>query len=264
MSVEVTPLFEPEGSSWHPTPFSRGPWDPGLLHGGAVGALAAELLQDRLEGYQPVRLVVNLLRPVPLGRLTVNADVVRQGTRLGLAELQISALDRLVATASLLGMTSVELEAPVVGESRPAPDDGWRQAADSWSLDPEKEAFIGGALSFRFQAAGGASGGTWLCLHRPVIPGRAPSGLARVAAAADVPSAGSAFDGARLEGVGFINADATCHLSRVPDGEWIRLEAWSRWELSGIGTVAARVFDEDGPVGHIGQALVLARGLTPP
>jgi hypothetical protein len=214
MTVERTPLFESEGSTLRPTPFSRGPWAPGLLHGGAVGALAAELLQDALAGYQPVRLVVNLLRPVPLAPLAVAVEPLRRGARLGLAELKVTAGDRLVATASLLAIAPaevVQIDGPQGAATR---DDSWRDAVDSWDLDPEAESFIGGALSFRFLPPGlaGAVGGTWLCLHRPVLPGRGASPLARVAAAADVPSAGSTFDGP----------------------------------------------------GDIGQALVLAKGLTPP
>ena len=266
MAPADTPLFEPEGDTWRPTSFSRGPWDPGLLHGGAVGALAAELLQEALAGYQAVRLVVNLLRPVPLAPLTAGTDLIRRGARLGMSELRLRAADRLVATASLLGIAPVDLGAS--GSARPTAeaDRGWERAEDSWDLDPGSEAFIGGALSFRFPSSGSGpdEGGTWLRLHRPVLSGRPASPLARVAAAADVPSAGSAFEGYRPEGVGFINADASFHISRLPEGNWLRLKAISRWETNGIGVVEARISDETGPVGHLGQALVLARGLTPP
>ena len=53
-------------STWLPTDLARGPWDPGALHGGPVAALLARAAEPLLEPLQPVRLTVELLRPVPM------------------------------------------------------------------------------------------------------------------------------------------------------------------------------------------------------
>lgn len=258
MRTVATALFETSDAGFRPTPYSRGPWDPGLAHGGAVGALLAEVLESRLSDYQPVRLVVDLLRPVPMQELTLDAHVVRTGARLGLAQAELSAGGKHVASASLLALAPTELEATQVSEPPPdAPDQG----VNSWGHSGEEEAFLGGALSFRF--VGEPAQAMWVSLTRPVLPERPPSALARVAAAADVPSAIASYDGRRLDGVGFINADVTFHLSRLPVDEWVRVSATSRWEPNGIGVVSADVWDRTGRVGQVGQALVLAVGLTP-
>jgi hypothetical protein len=256
-------LFEPAGPAFRPGPHCRGPWDPGLLHGGAVGALLAEALQDVLVGYQPARLVINLLRPAPMDDLVVDTRVVRTGARLGLAEALVTAAGKLVTTASLLGIAPADLGGPPQ-ESGPPPDSP-EEAENRWGHSGDEEAFIGGGLAFRFavQSDPASAGAAWFRLVRPVLAGREPSPLARVAAAADVPSAVAVFDGVRFDGVGFINADISFHLYRLPQGEWVRLTATSRWEPNGLGTVSAAVWDTTGRVGTAGQALVLASGLTP-
>lgn len=232
---------------------------------GAVGALAAELLAEALAGYQPVRFTLNLLRPVPMRELSVETRTVRTGARLGLAEAEVRADGRLVSTASLLGLSPLDLGADPASHPPARPADTWAEAEDRWHLDPETEAFIGGALLFRFLVPEDPEDGgvAWLRLLRPVFIDRPPSPLAKVAAAADVPSAVAAYGGSHMEGVGFINADVSCHLSRVPEGDWVRMTTVSRWEPNGIGTVSAPLWNQVGILGRIGQGLVLARGLTP-
>ncbi len=90
-----------------PTDLVRGPWDPTLLHGGAVsGALAWSIVRHRerlgatapapgptdagphrnagdpeLDPFRLCRLTVEILRPVPVGPLFVRAETVRAGRR---------------------------------------------------------------------------------------------------------------------------------------------------------------------------------------
>ena len=258
-------LFERVGdNAVEPSPLARGPWDPGLLHGGAVGALAAHTLQDAIDAdYQPVRLTVDLVRPVPLRRLTTTVEVVRAGARLGSARATIGCDGKVVAVATLLALRPSPLEPAADNDPTPPPDrpdDG----DDRWGLPEDADAFLGGAMSFRFVTPNDAPPAMWVSLHCDVFPGVAPSPLARAAAAADVPSAITTFDGVRYDGVGFINADLSLHLHRLPEGPWVRVSGVSRWEPSGIGTVSAVLADGHGSVGRVSQGLILAAGLTPP
>lgn len=261
------PLFTRVGDErFEPGPASRGPWDPGLLHGGAVGALVAHLLTEAVGlERQPTRLTVDLLRPVPMVPLTVRPVVLRSGARLSVARADVLAGDRLVATASLLALLPTPLDHVPAVTAGPPPDTP-DEAADLWDLDPGADEFIGGALTFRFVPgpAGTLRGGAvWLRLHRDIVEGVAPGPLALAAAAADVPSVVADHEVRPPDDVGFINADTSLHLHRRPEGGWMRLTARSYWEPSGIGTVSAALADPAGPVGHVGQALVLARGLRP-
>lgn len=257
----MTSLFTRDGGGVTPTPFSRGPWDPGLLHGGAVGALFAETLQDEMDpAYSPVRLTVDLMKPVPLQEMAVDAQVVRTGRRLQLLEADLRFEGTTVARATMLALRPVPLEGEGFNPDVVLPTDTPAVATDHWGLDPEQESFIGGAMDFRFILNEGQLGGgvAWFRLRRDVFDdGVAPSPLARAAAASDVGGAVSARRGGEFPSVSFINADISVHLGRLPDGDWIRLTSTSTWEPTGIGAVASQLSDAAGPFGRAHQALVL-------
>ena len=244
-----------------PTPFTRGPWDPGLLHGGAVGALFAEFLQEAMDpAFAPVRLTVDLMKPVPMQEMGIDARVVRTGRRLQLLESELRFDGTIVARATLLALRPVPLEGEGFNPSVVPPADSPDEAVDHWGLDPEKESFIGGAMDFRFILNEGQLGGgvAWFRLRRDVFDdGRPPSPLARAAAASDVGGAVSARRGGEFPSVSFINADISVHLARLPVGDWIRLTSSSTWEPTGIGAVSSELSDPTGPVGRANQALVL-------
>jgi hypothetical protein len=252
-------LFDRKGEWYCPTPFTRGPWDPGLLHGGAVAALFAEVMQEVGDpAYQPVRITIDLMRPVPLVPMGADARVVRQGRRLQLIEADLRLQGTAIARASMLSLRPVALD---VDGLNPPPEplpDGPDDAPETWGMDLDAESFIGGGMTVRFMAEGDlGNGAAWFHLHRDVLAGRRPSALARAAAAADVGGAVSARRTPEFPRIAFINADISLHLSRLPDGEWIRLASASTWERSGIGTVAGELADATGTFAQCNEALVL-------
>ena len=256
----MTSLFQRDGATVVPSVFTRGPWDPGLLHGGAVGALFAETAQELMvDDGEPVRLTVDLLKPVPLRPLTVATEVVRTGRRLQLIDTSLRFDGALVARASLLVLRRQPIDVdglnPPVEAALDSPDD----ANEAWVRDPEAESFVGGGQDFRFLLRNQLGGGVaWFRLRRDVFDdGKPPSPLARAAAASDVGGAVSARRGEAFPNVSFINADISVHLARQPEGEWIRLASASTWEPEGVGAVSSELGDAVGPFGRANQALVL-------
>jgi len=81
-------LFEPDGGSFVPTPLARGPWTARALHGGPVAALVARAVErcSAEGGQQLARLTLELLRPVPMARLTVTTFLVRPGRKVQLVD----------------------------------------------------------------------------------------------------------------------------------------------------------------------------------
>ncbi len=50
-------------------------------------------------------------------------------------------------------------------------------------------------------------------------------------------------------GIGYINGDLTVALARLPDDEWIGVQADSHWISDGVAVGAATLFDHAGPFG---------------
>lgn len=258
------PLFEPYGESgFAPTVYTRGPWDPGLQHGGPVAALFATLLgREAADGYQPARLTVDLMRPVPVAPLEATTRIVRTGRRLQLLEGAIAWNGTEVARATLLALKVEPVDTGGLNPPLAAYADGPHTLPDPWGPD-DAESFVGGAMDFRLQGTGLGEGVGWFRLRRAVLPEIPLTPLARAAAASDVGNAVSARRSPGHPRFSFVNADLSLSLSRPPEGEWIRLAARSRWEPTGLGWVSAEIGDERGPFGSVSNALVLARSDTP-
>jgi hypothetical protein len=77
-----------DGDGFVPTALARGPWDPNAQHGGAPSAILARAIErhDPEPPMQVARLTIELLRPVPLGPLSVRTRTVRPGKRVQLVE----------------------------------------------------------------------------------------------------------------------------------------------------------------------------------
>ena len=97
----------------------------------------------------------------------------------------------------------------------------------------------------------------WIRLRGELLPGVAPSPLARACAAADFANGLSwilPFD----EWL-FVNTELTVHLHREPVGEWIGLDARTTSDASGVGLSSGVLHDERGRFGTCAQALFVQR-----
>ena len=93
----------------------------------------------------------------------------------------------------------------------------------------------------------------WVRLKVPVVAGEEPSGLQRVAAAADF---GNGVSGSLpYEQFLYINPDLTIHLLRPPVGEWIGMRTDSWYGDDGAGLAESALFDERGRLGRSCQSL---------
>lgn len=257
-------LFEPLGDDrYHPTNRARGPWSPDALHGGPVAALLAgagcrELGVER-DSMVPVRLTVELLRPVPLSPLRLSARTTRPGRKVRLAAVDLADEDgRVVASASLLAIRAATVSVPdQPPEELPPPPDGLAAAViapDVFSYP----AFHNTGVEHRFVEGAFDQPGPaldWIRLAVPVVAGESVLPLQRVAAASDF---GNGISG--LVGFGelsFINPDLTVTVRREPVGEWVCLQARSRLGANGVGLAESTLFDRDGHLGRAVQTLLV-------
>jgi hypothetical protein len=254
-------LFVPDGARLVPTERARGPWSPTSLHGGPVAALAARAAEGVPggEGLQLVRLTLELLRPVPLAPLEVTGRLVKPGRTVQLVDSVVEADGVEVAWSRALRIrrddTGQRVEPTVPEGEAPAPPDG----VDS------TEMVVGGLTAFhnrgvemRFVAGRTNRPGpatVWIRLRVPVVLGEEPSPWQRAAAVADFGNGVAAeLDFATSV---FINPDLTVSIHRPPVGEWICLDARTRFGTPGIGAAESALWDVEGRVGRAVQSLVV-------
>jgi hypothetical protein len=269
----------PGSGVFESTELTRGPWDPAGQHAGPLAALLARAIQ-RCVGLDPDpagrlvgRITFEIMRPVPIATLSVEADVVRPGRRVDMVSASLrdaGSGEELVrargwrlrrGTVALPpGLSSTECGAgrPGAGNGPPPPPD--ELEADPGAFFPTgHEIGYHTGMEYRFAAGSFVEPGPavcWMRMRQPLIAGEEPTPLERVLIAADSANGiSSALDfGAYL----FINVDLSVHLHRLPDGEWVCLDARTIPEPTGLGMSDAMLWDERGPLGRACQTLLIA------
>lgn len=249
---------------------SRGPWDPNSLHGGPVAALVVHCAETALSAsgspaHQPVRMTLDLERPVPMTPLRVDTQIVRPGGKIQIAEVVIyDDADRRLVRASVLAIRRLDTELPAdmprpVDRQPAPPSQGTRPPIGIESADAlpayhshgTEHSYIAGT----FQGPGEST--AWIRLTVPVVPDAEVTPFQRTVAAADFIN-GMSTPLSWLEWT-FINPDLTVNLHRLPVGEWICVDAKTRVDALGIGTAEADLYDEHGRIGHAVQDLLIER-----
>ncbi len=95
-------FFVPHRDGYAPTELTRGPWDPDSQHAGPPAGLIGREI-ERLEGgadRHVGRITFEILRPVPIAPLRVEARIVRPGRSVELVEAGLSDSDGPVIRAT--------------------------------------------------------------------------------------------------------------------------------------------------------------------
>jgi len=253
----------PEGQNrFVPTELARGPWDPNAQHGGAPAALIARAV-ERVESAVPmdvVRLTYEFLRPVPLTPLELQTRILRPGRRVQLIEATLLADEQEVARATALRIRSEAVAAPP-GAAEPPPHGGPAASAPIHmpAFEQGPTMFARDGMEVRFANGAFADVGpafAWFRLQVPLVGGEHPSPLQRLAAAGDFGN-GIATAVSWATQV-FINPDLTLYVERLPEGEWVGLDAITRVGGAGTGVSDSALYDERGRVGRAQQGLYVA------
>ncbi len=250
------------GDSFVASELTRGPWDPGAQHAGPPSALLGREIERTAgaEEFQVGRVVFEILRPVPIGPVRVESRVLRPGKKVQLIEASLSGEsgELMRATAWLLRRTELELPDGALDDSPgPAsPAEGWTPEFFPTGQDAGYHtAMEWKAVAGAFLEPGPAT--VWMRMRQPLVEGEEPTPLQRALVAADVGNGISAVLDWR-EYV-FINVDLTVHFERMPEGEWVCVDAVTRPQPSGIGTAESVLSDERGRIGRAAQSLLIAQ-----
>jgi hypothetical protein len=252
-------LFAPDGAGLVSAGLTRGPWDEGMMHGGAPSALLARAVQATQPGADLVvtRLTIDFLSAVALGHVDVATTVVRPGRRFQVVDATLDAAGRHACLARAVRVRRADLpdaaaSPPADWVALPAPEQG---EPLPMFVERERELFYPDAVEIRHVAGEIGSGAiaAWIRLRGEVVQGQPPSPLERLAAAADFANGLSWILPFRRWL--FVNTELTIHLRREPEGEWIGLDARSSSSSAGYGLATATLHDLHGPVGVCAQSL---------
>ena len=244
------------GGVFRATAHTTGPWDPGAQHAGPPSALLARAVEQVAprEDAMVARMTVEVLGPVPVADLEVEARLVRPGRSVELLEATLSHQGRQVARASAWRVrrtegTSLPTRLPV-----PPPLDAATAQGDpvGWV-----EGYVQ-AMEWRWSAGSFAAPGpaaVWARMRYPLVDGEEPSPLQRVMVVADSGNGiSNELDARRWW---FINPELAVPLHREPVGEWVSLDATTHVSDGGVGLATSVLADEHGPIGVGAQTLLV-------
>jgi hypothetical protein len=256
--MSTLPVFEGSDGRFVATQLARGPWDPNALHGGAPAALLMRAFErlPAADGLSLGRVTYELLRPIPVGPVEIQAEVVRPGRRVQLLEGSIVVDGVEVVRARALQVQAADAGVGT-GESAPPPP-GPEHGRTPELRVPHHPMFAFDAIEIVFVVGGWGQGPctAWFRLRSPIVSGETPSPLQRLAAAGDFGNGISAT--LSWDDYLYINPDLTLYIEREPVGEWICLESETRIAPDGIGVAESVLYDERGRVGRATQALLVA------
>lgn len=237
---------------------TRGPWDPDSQHAGPPSALLGGELERALGG-PVVRVTFEILRPVPIGELTVETEVIRPGRSVQLAQGSLSDEKGPVLLGRAWTIRREDQDLPddvlVCADPLPGPDAAERKPFFSGAADVGYHT----AMDVLFLEGGFTEVGpakVWMRPNVAIVEGREVTPLQRVLVAADSGNGVSSMMDHR--GALFINTDLTVHLHRHPRGEWVSLDAATSLEPDGVGLAQSLLRDQDGVIGRSLQSLMVA------
>ncbi|MCU1359267.1 MAG: hypothetical protein JWN99_556 [Ilumatobacteraceae bacterium] len=206
------------------------------------------------------RLTIELTRPVPVMEpMSISVSVERPGRKVSLVAAVLTHGDVEVARVRALRIRRADLDLPAganlaVDDALPPPRAGPAERVE-WAVS-DQVAFHSHGCEHRFVEGSWMQPGpvgVWIKLLYPVVDGEVPSGVERVAAAADF---GNGVSGSLpYEDYLYINPDLTVHLLRPPVGEWVGMRTASYYGATGVGMAESALFDADGRLGRSCQSL---------
>lgn len=254
-------LYEPAGDGYRATAYTRGPWDPGFQHAGPPSALLAReaLRASALADGQFSRLTFDILRPVPIDVVTPTARVLRPGRRVEQLEATLEARGETVMRLTAWRMRREEVPLPErLRAIDPAP-------AHPDELDGFEMPFFGDeigygdALEWRLISGvidGPGPAAVWTRMRVALVAGEPIAPLEHLLVMSDAASGVSAtLDWSTHT---FLNVDYGLHLERVPEGEWMAMDAVTRPGPEGMGQCGAVLSDTRGRLGVSTQSLLVA------
>ena len=259
-------LFVDENGYYIPTEHAASPWGPVTIHGGASAGLMTSLIEEQFptQTMQLARLTVDLFRPVPMAPLEPRRRTIRDGKRIKVLEVSLFHEGQEICRSNALIVEKQAIELPIHARLPTLPPQKFVDAfvqdeviginainkAAGVEYPPGLHTLI--PLKPVFLNLGVGRGCSWVRLPLAVRAGIENSPLVNVATLSDF---GNGFAQLYLSPEqGFINADITLNLHRMPVDDWIAIDAQARAQPNGISMVETVLYDQCGMIGRVSQS----------
>jgi hypothetical protein len=240
------------------TEHTIGPWSNDAQHAGPPSALLGRAIQTTGEHteFHVARITFEILRPIPIEELRIRTEVVRSGRSVELIEATLATERATVMTARAWRIRETgphDLDAPLPHfDVPPGPDEATAlpELYEAGYLHAMEIKFVRGS----FVEKGPAT--AWFRMRHPLVAGEEPSPLTRVLIASD---SGNGISAALdWRDWFFVNPDLTVYLHRLPQGEWVCLDARTTPGENGVGVAASTIYDRTGHLGYGMQSLFIS------
>ncbi|QFZ21789.1 thioesterase family protein [Saccharothrix syringae] len=249
-------FYEPlAGDRFASTGHTAGPWSDDSQHLGPPSALLVRALERCAPrpGTLLSRVTLEVLGPVPVAELSVEAAVERPGRSVELLSASLCHGGRPVLRARAWRIVTGDTAVVATGDGpSPPPAEGCAPmpVPAGW-----RRGYLA-AMEWRSVTGGVFEPGDAVVWARPavaVVAGEEPTPLQRLFTVADSASGVSG----RLDITRWyaINTDLTVHLHREPVGGWFALDATTVLGPTGVGVATSVLHDGRGPVGRSAQSL---------
>lgn len=251
-------VYRLEGSRVVTGPMAGGPWDPKMQHGSAPSALITALAEavPTTVPMRVARLTVDLMRPVPVAPLEVKTEILREGRKIQLCNIDLIADGKLCVRGTVLRIRREPHVLPdgIADEpvTLPRPEQG-HLAQGKITENPFMACLKISVVKGGFNRPG--PGAIWFRVERPIIEGQPTSPAMRAVVAADFCNGTSSVLDFRAWT--FINGDLSVSLARDPVDDWVLLDATTWLGPDGSGIAAAMLGDSKGYFGRAAQSILI-------
>jgi acyl-coenzyme A thioesterase PaaI-like protein len=246
--------FEQRADGVCPAPIARSPWNADHQSGVAVAGLLTHAL-EQVPSAEPMmfaRIVIDIVRPVPMKPLALATRVTRDGRRMQNLTAELAFAGEVVASASALRVRLAQTPIVMPEVTYPSPDEAPRESLIR--REPRRTGLETRVVKGRLVEPG--PGIVWARVDGDFMPGVPASPLVTAMMTCDLGSAISAELDSRQWS--FANVDISAHFVRPPRSAWILIDSQTITHGDGVAVVDSTVCDEEGMIGHAHQTLFIA------
>ena len=239
------------------TEHAQGAWNPHEQHmSPATGIICVELEQFApRENMRIGRISLDILGLITLGEIEITTQVIRPGKTIELIESIMTGQGKTLVVARTWRMMTQDSSQIAGLEDRRV------ETPEDMPVSEVISQWGGGFIQTvhgRSNQQRQGKGLVWLSVAGEMVEGQPTSDFVRLVSMVDMANGIIPRQARPLEW-GFPNLDLQLHFYRLPQGQWLGIDAVQQYGTDGIGLTSAVLHDLHGPFGRSEQILTLRK-----